>query len=1136
MADRRGPQGKTARGPEGYDMSPRGLGAKRREGPRGMTWHPEALGQSSAKARGGMTWHPEAPDRSYDPRGTGVEPCCRSCARMERFFHEVLDFYEIHALHLAPNAVMTLTIFTHLCEMFVGVRPTMRLFQFFFVPQLLQGAVVGGCYFQPRPGTAGQYIESHLRKKWEDWKKDWFYTALPDHPRLRLPAGPPERSAAWLAASELGEEYDAVRDCLRGLRSQGLTGAIVFGDFFRRRIAPLQERSREAWKYTGPNDPMRTHVGERWDWGEDDAKTVIRRVVGLDSAEQTLIPDGILPLCSYRDQERIMAVMSAVGAGGDRSRRSGAGDSDGGVPPGGSSEELTRAERLPGEGAEGGRGPGAEAGGSPEPEAEAEAGGGSEPEAEAEAGGGPGERNSRSPLRLGRLRGWPHGSSPQSRGGSSGTPSSWGRTATFSSPTLASMEPLLQVLAAADSTVREGLNTQAATAQERRASEADASLRARTAALEAERKVLDERARSAQEFEASESRFSTRNNASRTRAAGSRRSEPGSWRGWLGRWRSECVCWTSGSPPWPPTRGRRWRRRPPFVAELDRTTLAAKASAARRSEELRLQEEACRARDSALSEREAEVSRREVVARRLGEQLTKREEAVAGREAWHLESVRAELAALAARASELEAREKVVQRHLGFGASTNYPLNQDEPEERAEKRVHSGVHRIYYLEREKDTKYCIVVAPGQVRASRKVGRGLARAPGKQIRNATLWIEAAEGRAPPPFFQVVKIVAAEDILGGLIVQSDTRRTQGKLRWQDRLGAIHQEKGGFSCGATGYDSIWVIVDRLTKTARFIPVKTNYSSAKLAELYMTRIVCLHGIPKRIISDRGTQFTSHFWEKVHEALGSYLAFSTAYHPQTDGQTERTNQVLEDMLRACALDFSKNWERCLPYAEFSYNNSFQASLKMSPNEALFGRRCRTPLMWSETGERVVFGPDIIQEAEEKVRLIRDRLKVAQSRQKSYADTRRRNLEFKEGDYVYLKVSPMRGTKRFKVKGKLAPRYVGPFQIIARRGKVAYQLQLPENIADVHPVFHVSQLKKCLRVPEEQAPLEEIHISNDLTYPEHPIRILDEAEKRTRSKVWRMYKVQWSNHTEDEATWESEEFLRTEYPHLFEDW
>nr|ABC94893.1 polyprotein [Oryza australiensis] len=334
------------------------------------------------------------------------------------------------------------------------------------------------------------------------------------------------------------------------------------------------------------------------------------------------------------------------------------------------------------------------------------------------------------------------------------------------------------------------------------------------------------------------------------------------------------------------------------------------------------------------------------------------------------------------------------------------------------------------------------------------------------------------------------------------------------------------------ATGYDSIWVIVDRLTKTARFITVKTNYNSAKLAELYMSRIVCLHGVPKRIISDRGTQFTSHFWSKVHEALGSHLAFSTAYHPQTDGQTERTNQVLEDMLRACALDFTKDWEKCLPYAEFSYNNSYQASLKMSPNEALFGRRCRTPLMWSETGERAVFGPDIIKEAEEKVRLIRDRLQAAQSRQKSYADTRRRELEFKEGDYVYLKVSPLRGTQRFKVKGKLAPRYVGPFLISARRGEVAYQLELPEHLSDVHPVFHVSQLKKCLRVPEEQAPLEAIHVHSDLTYPEHPIKILDEAEKKTRTKSWRMYKVQWSNHTEEEATWESEEFLRTEYPHL----
>jgi hypothetical protein len=202
---------------------------------------------------------------------------------------------------------------------------------------------VGGCYFQPRPGTAGQYIESHLRKKWEDW----FYTALPDHPRLRIPASPLERSAAWLAVSELGEEYDAVWDRLRGLRSLGLTGAMVFGDYFRRRIAPLQDRSRGAWEYTGPNDPIRTHVGERWDWGKEDAKMVIRRVLGLDSAEQTLIPDGILPLCCDRDRESILAVMSVVGAGRSRSSRGGTNGSAAGV---GGSGATTGGSRTSGPG------------------------------------------------------------------------------------------------------------------------------------------------------------------------------------------------------------------------------------------------------------------------------------------------------------------------------------------------------------------------------------------------------------------------------------------------------------------------------------------------------------------------------------------------------------------------------------------------------------------------------------------------------------------------------------------------------------------------------------------------------------------------------------------------------------------
>jgi transposase InsO family protein len=144
--------------------------------------------------------------------------------------------------------------------------------------------------------------------------------------------------------------------------------------------------------------------------------------------------------------------------------------------------------------------------------------------------------------------------------------------------------------------------------------------------------------------------------------------------------------------------------------------------------------------------------------------------------------------------------------------------------------------------------------------------------------------------------------------------------------------------------GYNSIWVVVDRLTKVAHFISVNTTYSGARLIELYISRIVCLHGVPKKIISDRGSQFTSWFWEQLHDSLDTKLRFSTAYHPQTDGQTERTNQVLEDMLRACAIQYGTSWDKCLPYAEFSYNNSYQASLKKSPFEALYGRKCRTPL------------------------------------------------------------------------------------------------------------------------------------------------------------------------------------------------
>ncbi|RVW93684.1 Transposon Ty3-I Gag-Pol polyprotein [Vitis vinifera] len=221
----------------------------------------------------------------------------------------------------------------------------------------------------------------------------------------------------------------------------------------------------------------------------------------------------------------------------------------------------------------------------------------------------------------------------------------------------------------------------------------------------------------------------------------------------------------------------------------------------------------------------------------------------------------------------------------------------------------------------------------------------------------------------------------------------------------------------------NGVWVIVDRLTKSAHFLAMKTTDSMNSLAKLYIQEIVRLHGIPVSIVSDRDPKFTSQFWQSLQRALGTQLNFSTAFHPQTDGQSERVIQILEDMLRACVLDFGGNWADYLPLAEFAYNNNYQSSIGMAPYEALYGRPCRSPLCWIEMGESRLLGPEIVQETTEKIQLIKEKLKTAQDRQKSYADKRRRPLEFEEGDWLFVKVSPRRGIFRFGKKGKLAPRF-----------------------------------------------------------------------------------------------------------------
>ena len=205
---------------------------------------------------------------------------------------------------------------------------------------------------------------------------------------------------------------------------------------------------------------------------------------------------------------------------------------------------------------------------------------------------------------------------------------------------------------------------------------------------------------------------------------------------------------------------------------------------------------------------------------------------------------------------------------------------------------------------------------------------------------------------------------------------------------------------------HDAIWVIVDRLTKSAHFLPVNVEDSLEKLARLYVDEIVRLHGVPVSIVSDRDPRFTSRFWPSLQTALGTRLHFNTAFHPQTDGQSERTIQTLEDMLRACVIEFKGSWDTHFALMEFAYNNSYQASIDMAPFEALYGRKCRTPVCWDEVCERRLVGPKLVQITSEKVKVVCDNLKIARDRQRSYADNRRRDLQFEIGDRVFLKISP----------------------------------------------------------------------------------------------------------------------------------
>ena len=324
--------------------------------------------------------------------------------------------------------------------------------------------------------------------------------------------------------------------------------------------------------------------------------------------------------------------------------------------------------------------------------------------------------------------------------------------------------------------------------------------------------------------------------------------------------------------------------------------------------------------------------------------------------------------------------------------------------------------------------------------------------------------------------------------------------------------------------GHDVVWVIVDRFTKSAHFLAVRMTFILERFCRLYIREIVWLHRVPVSIVSYRDLRFTAHFWKSFQKAMGTWLTMSTDFHSQTDGQSERIIQVLEDMLRACVMDHKGSWKEHLLLVEFTYNNSYHASIQMAPYEALYGRPCRSPICWIEVGESSITGPDLIRDTSEKLSLIRQRLFMAQSRQKNYADVRRRPLEFEVGDHVFLKVMPKRGVVRYDKRGKLSPRFIGPFEILERVGTVAYGLELPPSMSGVHEIFHVSMLRRYTPDPTHVVDWGEIEVvDTDETFEEGLVCIMDSRDQVLRRKTVRLVRVLWRHRGVEESTWERED-------------
>lgn len=329
--------------------------------------------------------------------------------------------------------------------------------------------------------------------------------------------------------------------------------------------------------------------------------------------------------------------------------------------------------------------------------------------------------------------------------------------------------------------------------------------------------------------------------------------------------------------------------------------------------------------------------------------------------------------------------------------------------------------------------------------------------------------------------------------------------------------------------GKNAILVVVDRLSKYGHFIAVAHPYTASQIAEIFMREVFRLHGMPRSIVSDRDPIFISHFWAAFFKLQGTKLCRSSAYHPQTDGQTEVVNRSVEHYLRCFVADKPSSWCSLLHWAEWWYNSTYHSTIRMTPFQAVYGIPPPTVTMYLPGSTAVQSVDNALQDRNELLRLLKAHMTQAQNRMKQHSDSHRTEREFKDGDWVYLKLHPYRQHSLVKRPvHKLSPRFYGPFQVTSRIGKVAYKLNLPPN-SKIHPIFHVSLLKK--RIGDDtplSSTLPPFDDNGEVIWT--PLKVLDMAVFRKKKRNITKWLIQWVGLPAEDATWEEAHVIAARFP------